>query len=128
MEDFATTQDIIELFRALTPEESVLAENLLPVVSNALRYEAKKVSRDLDLMIEEEPLLSDVAKAVTVDIVARTLNTSKTAEPMAQMSQSALGYTVSGTYLVPGGGSLQILKNDLKRLGLRRQRIGIVEL
>ena len=25
-------------------------------------------------------------------------------EPMTQMSESALGYSVSGTYLVPGGG------------------------
>ena len=43
------------------------------------------------------------------------------------MSESALGYTVSGTYLVPGGG-LFIKKSELARLGLRRQRIGVREI
>jgi hypothetical protein len=46
---------------------------------------------------------------------------------MTQMSESALGYTVSGTYLSPGGG-LFIKKTELARLGLRRQRIGVVNL
>ena len=65
-------------------------------------------------------------KSVTVDIVARVLMTSTNAEPMTQMSQSALGYTVSGTYLVPGGG-LFIKKTELARLGLRRQRYGVID-
>ena len=48
---------------------------------------------------------------------------------MTQESQGALGYTWSGTYAIPGGGiAAAIMRNDLKRLGLRRQRIGTVEL
>ena len=62
-----------------------------------------------------------------MDGVARALNTSTTAEPISQMSQSALGYSVSGTYLVPGGG-LFIKKSELARLGLRRQRYGVIDL
>jgi hypothetical protein len=46
---------------------------------------------------------------------------------MAQMSQSALGYSVSGTYLVPGGG-LFIKKSELARLGLKRQKTGVIDL
>lgn len=46
---------------------------------------------------------------------------------MSQYSESALGYTVSGTFLVPGGG-LFVKKSELERLGLRRQRIGVIEL
>ena len=42
---------------------------------------------------------------------------------MVQESQSALGYTWSGTYLSPGGG-LFIKDSELKRLGLKRQKIG----
>ena len=53
--------------------------------------------------------------------------TSTDGEPLSQMSESALGYTVSGTYLVPGGG-LFIKKSELARLGLRRQRIGVREI
>ena len=44
-------------------------------------------------------------------------------EPMTQESQSALGYSWSGTFLSPGGG-LFIKKDELKRLGLKRQKIG----
>ena len=78
-------------------------------------------------MIQKDAELASVAKSVTVDVVARTLNTSTTAEPISQMSQSALGYSVSGTYLVPGGG-LFIKKSELARLGLRRQRYGVIDL
>ena len=78
-------------------------------------------------MITEKPYFESVVKSVTVDVVARTLMTSTNSEPMSQMSQSALGYSVSGTYLVPGGG-LFIKKSELARLGLRRQRMGVIEL
>lgn len=43
------------------------------------------------------------------------------------MSQSALGYSVTGTYLIPGGG-LFIKKSELSRLGLRRQRVGVMDI
>ena len=66
-------------------------------------------------------------KSVVVDVVARTLMTSTDTEPMTQRSESALGYSVSGTYLVPGGG-LFIKKSELARLGLKRQRIGVIDL
>ena len=124
--NFATIVDVEELFRPLSADEQERAEKLLEVVSDSLRYEADKVGKDLDKMIEEKPFLQSVAKSVTVDVVARTLNTSTTSEPMSQMSQSAMGYSVSGTYLVPGGG-LFIKKSELARLGLRRQRMGVIE-
>lgn len=126
MADFATIQDITSLFRALTTAESTRATALLPVVSDNLREEAKKVGKNLDLMIEESPSYANVVKSVTVDIVARTLLTSTNQEPMTQMSQSALGYSVQGTFLVPGGG-LFIKKSELARLGLRKQRYGVID-
>lgn len=46
---------------------------------------------------------------------------------MTQISQSALGYTATGTYLVPGGG-LFIKKSELARLGLKRQQFGVIDL
>ena len=97
------------------------------MVSASLRMEADKVGKDLDQMIEEKPNLAEVAKSVTVDVVARTLMTSTDSEPVSQFSESAMGYSVSGTYLVPGGG-LFIKKSELARLGLRRQRIGGIDL
>lgn len=125
--NYATVEDIITLFRPLTPEETERAVALLPIVCDSLRYEAEKVGKDLDRMVAGNENLAGVARSVTVDVVARTLNTSTTAEPMSQMSQTALGYSVSGTYLVPGGG-LFIKKSELARLGLRRQRYGVIDL
>ena len=78
-------------------------------------------------MIDDNLYLASVAKSVTVDVVARTLMTSTDQEPATQFAQSALGYSVSGTYLVPGGG-LFIKKSELARLGLRRQRLGVIDL
>lgn len=127
MGNFATVEDIAALWRAMTPSETERAEALLPVISDSLRSEAKKVGKDLDKMIEQDPVFVNVVKSVTVDVTARTLMTSTDSEPMTQMSESALGYSVSGTYLIPGGG-LFIKKSELARLGLKRQKLGAVDL
>lgn len=127
MANFATTDDVILLWRPLSVDELKRANALLKVVSDTLRMEADKVGKDLDKTMVDKPYFANVIKSVTVDIVARTLMTSTQGEPMAQESQSALGYTWSGTYLVPGGG-LFIKDSELKRLGLKKQRYGGIEL
>lgn len=111
----------------MSQDEKERAEKLIPIVCASLRTEAKKVGKDLDQMIVADSDLAMVAKSVTVDVVARTLMTSTDDEPMTQASESALGYSFSGTFLVPGGG-LFIKKSELGRLGLRRQRYGVIEL
>ncbi|WP_029171115.1 phage Gp19/Gp15/Gp42 family protein [Streptococcus suis] len=123
MTPFATTSDLETLWRALKFDEKERADALLEVVSNSLRHEAHKVGKDLDEMIADSPVFSSVVKSVTVDVVARTLMTSTDQEPMTQFNESALGYSVSGSYLVPGGG-LFIKDSELKRLGLKKQRFG----
>ena len=127
MEPFATIDDMAKLWRPMTPEETERAEGLLPVVSNRLRLEAQRVGKDIDQMIEESEAYKDVVKSVTVDVVARTLMTPTDKEPMTQFSQSALGYSVQGTFLNPGGG-IFIKRDELKALGLRRQRYGVMEI
>ena len=125
--DFATIQDIINLWRPLkNADETTRAESLLEVVSDSLREEAKRVGRDLDTMVTERPSYANVVKSVVVDIVARTLMTSTDQEPMTQTAESALGYSWSGSFLVPGGG-LFIKKTELARLGLRKQRYGVID-
>lgn len=127
MQPFATIQDIIDLWRPpKNNDETTRAENLLEVVSDSLREEAKKVDKDLDSMVEESSSYANVVKLVTVDIVARTLMTSTEQEPMTQMSESALGYSFQGSFLVPGGGLL-IKRSELARLGLRKQRYGVID-
>lgn len=130
MSAFATLAEVTAITgKTYTSDEQDRIEALLPLVSNALRYEAVKVGKDIDEMINASEAYASVVKIVTVDIVVRAMRQSTDGEPMSQESQSALGYTWSGTYAIPGGGvSGAIMKNDLKRLGLRRQRIGVIKL
>ena len=116
-----------ELWRTMTESEITRAAALLIVVSDTLRVEAANRGRDLDAMVEESESYANVVKSVVVDIVARVLMTSTDQEPVSQASESALGYSVSATYLNPGGG-IYIKTSELKRLGLLRPRYGAVEI
>lgn len=122
-----TTQSQLEtLFRPLKESEVERALALIPIVEDSLRQEAKIRNRDIDQMIADGDLLESVFVSVVCDVVGRALNTSTDEEPITQFSQSGLGYTVSGSYLVPGGG-VWIKKSELSRLGLRRQRYGVID-
>lgn len=123
---FATVNDIETLWRPLTAPEQSRAEAILPLVSDELRVLARGVGKDLDKMATDEAYAS-VLKIVTVDVTVRVLRQSTEGDAMTQESQSGLGYSWSGTYTVPGGGIANaILNNDLKKLGLRTQQIGVI--
>ncbi len=128
---YATVDDVIARWRELTADEVEKAEALLPTISARLRYEAHIRYKDLDKMIENDPDLAEIARQVTVDIFRRWVNDniSESADQPAvsQFAESAGGYSVSGTYLTPGGG-LFIKRNELAMLGLLRQRFGWVDL
>lgn len=121
--DYLTIDELIALWRPMTPEEITRAEALIPIVCASLRTEAKKVNMDLDALVAADVDLSIVARSVVCDVVARTLMTSTNQEPMTQYSMSAGGYSQGGTFLVAGGG-LFIKKTELARLGIKRQRYG----
>ena len=124
---FATVNDIQNLWRPLTAEEQSRAENLLPLISDELRVIARGVDVDLDAKAAADEAYASVLKIVTVDVTVRVLRQSTEGEAMTQESQSALGYSWSGTYAVAGGGiANSILNNDLKKLGLKRQQIGAI--
>ncbi len=126
MSALATIEDVM-VFITLTEEEIVKAEALLDIVSARLRFEAKKVNKNLDEMIENDSDLKIVAKSVIAGIVERTLKLQKSDSPIvSQYSESALGYSYSGTIPNPGE-SLYIKKNELKALGLKRQRYGVID-
>ena len=127
MANFATIEDLEKLWRVLKPTERERAQNLLETVSDSLRVEADKVGKDLDAMVAESVSYANVAKSVTVDVVARTLMTATDQEPMTQVTESALGYSYSWSFLVPGVG-LFIKDSELRRFGLKRQRYGVMNL
>lgn len=129
MSAFATLEDVIAVTgKTYTTSEEDRIEVLLPLISDALRQEAIKVGKDLDTMYEGSESYASVVKLVTVDVVCRAMRQSVDGDPMTQESQSAIGYSWSGTYAIPGGGiANSIMRNDLKRLGLRRQQYGVIE-
>lgn len=126
MKPFATIEDVETLWRKLKPDEVTRASKLLIVISDSLRESALMVGKNIDEMVNERPSYATVVASVTVDVVARTLMTSTDNEPMTQTTESALGYSFSGSYLVPGGG-LFIKNSELARLGLNRQRMGVID-
>lgn len=128
MADFATVNDVIAISGInYTSAEQERIATLLPLICDTLRLEAKKVGKDLDEMAEDASYAS-VLKLVTCDVVIRAMRQTQTGDPLSQESQSANGYTWSGTYAIPGGGIAgAIMNNDLKRLGLRRQKYGVID-
>ena len=132
MANYAVIEDIELLYRTLSDEEKSKVNELLTVSSSMLRLEAKKRGYDLDTLISEDEDYSNVVKLVVCESVIRALRSctssdNSTMSPLlSQYSQSALGYSVSGTFLNPGD-ELYFLKNELKRLGLLKQRYGVIE-
>lgn len=124
---YATPEDVRELGRSLTSAEAEKVPALLEIASALLRTEAKKRGYDLDAMIADDPDKGLIAKILTVNGVVRSLNAASDTSPAAvQGSQSALGYSVSYTYL-NAGQDIYFLKNELKELGIMRQKCGILE-
>ena len=67
------------------------------------------------------------AKAVTVDIVMRELNTPGNQLPATSYSESA--GNISQSFSLPNSsGSIKLWPSDLKALGLRRQQLGAIDL
>ena len=129
MASFATVADVLEITgKTYTNAEAARIEALLELISDTLRVYATNIGKNLDEMADASTAYANVLKLTTVDIVIRAMRQSLDGDPMTQESQSAIGYTWSGTYAIPGGGIAgAIMKNDLKRLGLRRQQYGTIE-
>lgn len=125
--EYATIEDVIRLGRKLTAEEQEKAAALLPVACAKLSIACKKYGKDLDIMIADEPDVELVAKDIIVRATLRAVDTIADSSPAtSQASQSAMGYSVSMTYL-NAGQQLYFLRNELKELGVMRQRYGAME-
>ena len=129
MASFATLADVLEITGKDYPDEEMnRIETLLELVCDTLHVYATDIGKDLDEMAAASTAYANVVKLTTVDIVVRAMRQSFDGDPVSQESQSAIGYTWSGTYAIPGGGIAgAIMRNDLKRLGLRRQKYGTIE-
>lgn len=122
---YLSIDELMTLWRPLKQDEMERARALIDKVEANLKVEAKRANKNIDELAKDKDYL-DLYKSIVCDVVARNLMTSTDQEPMVQSSESALGYSFSGTYLVPGGG-LFIKKDELKRLGLRTQKYGVID-
>lgn len=123
--NLATVGDYEKIYNAhLTDAERERVEALLEYASALLRTEASNRGYNLDLIIARDGAKKIVAKMVVLASVKRAMHTNEVTEaPLEQFSRSALGYTVSGTYLNPGD-DIYFLNNELKRLGINRKAQG----
>lgn len=125
---YATVNDIIILGRPLNPSETDKAQQFLEIASAKLRITADKYDKDIDMMIAENEDYSLAVKEIIVKSVLRALDSSAdSSTATTQTSQSAMGYSLSMTYL-NAGQALYFLKNELKDLGILRQKFGGMEL
>ena len=129
-EPFATLTDVMTISGATyTAEQQTRITALLPLVSDLIRSEGVSVGKDIDEAISTDDAYASVVKMVTCDVVARIMRQSTSGEPVSQESQSALGYSWSGTYAVPGGGAaMSLMNNERKMLGLKLQKYGAMEI
>ena len=127
MSDYATITDILTLKRKLTSDEQTRAAAIIPIICDEIREKAKNQGKNFDLMLQTDPYLANIAKAVVCDAVIRELNTPGDQLPAVSYSEGA--GSVSQSYTLPNAsGSIKLWPSDLKALGLMRQQIGALDL
>ena len=119
---YATVQDIETYWRTLTSAEQTTATAMISDVSAKIRLRASKAGKNFDDMIAADDDLAATTKTIVCQSVINAMKMQE-AIPATQFSESAGGYTVSGTFYAPGGG-VKISKNDWRELGLGGQTYG----
>lgn len=129
MDIYASVEDYEKVYNtALNSEQHKRLLMLIELASSLLREEANKRNMNLSAVISSSDDKANVAKMVVLACVHRVMSKDDDQDmPLEQFSQSALGYTFSGTYVNPGD-DLYYLRNELKRVGIIKQRYGAMEI
>ena len=129
MDIYASIEDYEKVYNiVLNNDQQKRLLVLIELASSLLREEANKRKINLSAVINSSDDKANVAKMVVLACVHRVMAKDDEQDmPLEQFSQSALGYTFSGTYVNPGD-DLYYLKNELKRMGIIKQRYGAVEI
>ncbi len=129
MDIYASVEDYEKVYNtALNNEQQKRLLMLIELASSLLREEANKRNMNLSAVISSSDDKANVAKMVVLACVHRVMSKDNDQDmPLEQFSQSALGYTFSGTYVNPGD-DLYYLRNELKRMGIIKQRYGAMEI
>lgn len=129
MDIYASVEDYEKVYNtALNNDQHKRLLMLIELASSLLREEANKRNMNLGAVISSSDDKANVAKMVVLACVHRVMSKDDDQDmPLEQFSQSALGYTFSGTYVNPGD-DLYYLRNELKRMGIIKQRYGAMEI
>ena len=129
MDIYASVEDYEKVYNtALNNDQHKRLLMLIELASSLLREEANKRNMTLSAVISSSDDKANVAKMVVLACVHRVMSKDDDQDmPLEQFSQSALGYTFSGTYVNPGD-DLYYLRNELKRMGIIKQRYGAMEI
>ena len=129
MDIYASVEDYEKVYNtALNNDQHKRLLMLIELASSLLREEANKRNMNLSAVISSYDDKANVAKMVVLACVHRVMSKDDDQDmPLEQFSQSALGYTFSGTYVNPGD-DLYYLRNELKRMGIIKQRYGAMEI
>lgn len=129
MDIYASVEDYEKVYNtALNNNQHKRLLMLIELASSLLREEANKRNMNLSAVISSSDDKANVAKMVVLACVHRVMSKDDDQDmPLEQFSQSALGYTFSGTYVNPGD-DLYYLRNELKRMGIIKQRYGAMEI
>lgn len=126
---YADVSDITALGRTLTASQTEAAEVLLAQASAKLRLTARRYGADIDALIQDPDTGEDFSLAVkstVVQAVCRALDSCETAGNVSSSSETFGMYSYTFNY-ANAGQSLYFLKNELRDLGLRRQRFGTLD-
>ena len=104
---------------------SVIAPTNYSISNNVLTFTNAPTGEILATY--EYRALAEVAKAVVCDVVIRELNTPSMQVPATSYSETA--GSVSHSYSLPNAsGAIKLWNSDLKALGLKRQKIDVIDL
>lgn len=118
-EPFATTADLQEYWRTLTPDETNRAKILLTLASDRLRMMAHRAGVDLDKKVQAEPggVYVSTLKFAVLDAVKRAMQAPADLPPINSYQQTAGPYSENIAYANPTG-DLYFKKSELALLGI----------
>ena len=121
---YATVDDVIA--NGHTVSDPAVMLTVLTEASAMLRTEVAKYGTNLDTLITSNADIGTNAKMVVITASERYIGTDASTSGMSQFSESALGYTVSGTI---AGGGLYFTKNEIKKVigDYGRQKYGVID-
>lgn len=126
---YATVADVQQL-RPLSEQEQQQAQVLLQYASDRLRVIGMKYGVSIDEQVAADGNYASAVKFVVINTVINALgrlSVSAGESAASQATQSGLGYSMTLTY-ANAGSVLWFGKNDLKDLGLLRQKYGALDL